>query len=735
MLFLITAPVEFLHGARYLEQIARTTVFVVTRDNWPTVRARLVAESRGKFPEPDYYVYDVRLLLQRNYVAFQTFPTPSDKIFFSWQLLDPNFPDTVRFNSPVVNALYNLPAFKLAVYKAKDLPEDVPPTQLIDPSLLFPDDFHMDVLPYVCQPKLVPQLPNADLVCRFPPPLEDMEDDTRNREIQETMLRAFELPKPQMLQLQQLQYLIHPDTPRVPRQPSFHAKHNNFEPPFPSTTRIPSQFLYLVHVTDTNPARFSPRSLSPGGSPDDFPGAVFLTLVTRDNFRDLYLFTPPNAPPIFVLIFALDLLKQRNWHINLQDQKGTIGEHTTFFPWQQDEIANQIKVASSVGQTLNEVVFHDPVPLEPFLVRTIQWPGTLPYTLETRRQALQSIPRQEVGLPLSQLNNAPPLYCLPTFSAEMEGYEGNKQEFLLEYPGSSMRWKQATLDTCLANNVYNDPVFRPLAEMVVTREGKDATFLETELLDTIKAINDESVGNRMAKKIMDNRVEFQDYTPYYNYRRMPAGRATKRLIEKTLAKSLDEEGEAEERLEREVDRILAEDRANAKKTKMGGGMEEPTGKRRRVEVEEEDDSSKMMIDGMFETGQPANTMVGAMRTYLDSIPPGVGSLYSDMMLLEEGERKGIVMFNFDRRNRHLIIEQVAVYPRGGNLIENAAREILQDSRVDGVIVSNITSPGLKEKLLSRGWTQLDLAHPDSVIFKLGGGYLGGGFFGMICIRQ
>jgi len=134
-------------------------------------------------------------------------------------------------------------------------------------------------------------------------------------------------------------------------------------------------------------------------------------------------------------------------------------------------------------------------------------------------------------------------------------------------------------------------------------------------------------------------------------------------------------------------------------------------------MDDDMDGSKFSIDMYFsEPGRPKYTMIDAMRWYLDNIPTR-GSLYSPMLLIEEGERKGIVKFNFNKRNGHLIIEEIAIYPRGGNLIENASHKILEDSRVNGVIISNIMSPDLKDKLISRGWKQLD--QPDSVIFKGG----------------
>jgi len=114
---------------------------------------------------------------------------------------------------------------------------------------------------------------------------------------------------------------------------------------------------YLLHATNEDYTSFD--ELKTAGTSDyelrcQFPG-VFFSLITRDNLDTEVLFDKK-----YYLLFSIDLLKQKNYHINIRDMNGIISEHNTLFYWQLNEVANRIKTDVKINiKTMNEVVFHD----------------------------------------------------------------------------------------------------------------------------------------------------------------------------------------------------------------------------------------------------------------------------------------------------------------------------------------------------------------------------------------
>jgi hypothetical protein len=121
---------------------------------------------------------------------------------------------------------------------------------------------------------------------------------------------------------------------------------------------------YLVHTTNkykNDWTEMRPSKLEE----DQYPG-VYLTLITKHNIRDEMLYGGKQ-----ILIFSKRLLEQRNYHINVKDDNGRISEHNTYFPWNLDEAVRKIKDnAAAAKETnfskdlMNEVVFHDPIPMD-----------------------------------------------------------------------------------------------------------------------------------------------------------------------------------------------------------------------------------------------------------------------------------------------------------------------------------------------------------------------------------
>jgi hypothetical protein len=133
--------------------------------------------------------------------------------------------------------------------------------------------------------------------------------------------------------------------------------------------QIPESILYLVHVTKNGykdaTGKIVWTQIRASGT-DQYPGAYF-TLITKENRLTEELYSGPNC-----LIFSRNLLKQFNYHINVSDNNGFISEGNTYFPWNLEEAVEKIKENSSLPldedninyQRMNEVVFHDSVPME-----------------------------------------------------------------------------------------------------------------------------------------------------------------------------------------------------------------------------------------------------------------------------------------------------------------------------------------------------------------------------------
>ena len=114
--------------------------------------------------------------------------------------------------------------------------------------------------------------------------------------------------------------------------------------------------LYLLHTTDNNIDKSKYLKKSNYDDNDQFPG-VYFTLITKDNLKYEELFPAKNY-----LIFSKKLLEQQNYHINFIDYNGFINESNTYYPWELDSVVKKIK--SNNGIFLNEVVFHDNIPLD-----------------------------------------------------------------------------------------------------------------------------------------------------------------------------------------------------------------------------------------------------------------------------------------------------------------------------------------------------------------------------------
>ena len=120
--------------------------------------------------------------------------------------------------------------------------------------------------------------------------------------------------------------------------------------------------LYLLHATDTDYTKISelqPSKTSDSELKHQYPG-VFFSLITLENIETEVLFHKK-----YFLLFSIELLKQKNFHINIQDMNGIINENNTFFYWQLDEALERISIdVRQNKKTTNEVVFHDSISMQ-----------------------------------------------------------------------------------------------------------------------------------------------------------------------------------------------------------------------------------------------------------------------------------------------------------------------------------------------------------------------------------
>jgi hypothetical protein len=129
---------------------------------------------------------------------------------------------------------------------------------------------------------------------------------------------------------------------------------------------------YLVHSTDKNPSsfKFLRKTQCSEADGDQFPG-VYMTLVTKHTIDTEEFF-----PGKYTMIFSKELLKQKNYHINLMDCNGMVTEHVTYFPWNIDEAVKGMQKDTYGG--MSEVVFHDKIDVRKYLCKILNESDELP---------------------------------------------------------------------------------------------------------------------------------------------------------------------------------------------------------------------------------------------------------------------------------------------------------------------------------------------------------------------
>jgi hypothetical protein len=156
---------------------------------------------------------------------------------------------------------------------------------------------------------------------------------------------------------------------------------------------------YLVHTTNTYNTNWTELKTSSIDNWDDqFPG-VFLSLITKNNIDIEQLYSSK-----YILIFSCELLKQKNYHINIKDYNGYISEKNTYYPWNLTSAIKKIKQNKIVDS--NEVIFHDPIDMK-YLCEVIEIPST---NIEKINSYL---PRYQIKNEVEPDMTKEPFYCYP----------------------------------------------------------------------------------------------------------------------------------------------------------------------------------------------------------------------------------------------------------------------------------------------------------------------------------
>jgi hypothetical protein len=235
-------------------------------------------------------------------------------------------------------------------------------------------------------------------------------------------------------------------------------------------SKINDSILYLLHATNKDYTKFN--QLEPSTTSifnKQFPG-VYFSLITKENIDTELLSMGDN-----LLLFSVELLKQRNYHINIQDMNGIITQYNTYFYWELDEAVHHISIdvknkkenmenINFKKKTINEVVFHDPIDMK-YLCKVID-----------RSKYIYSIKNI---LPSEQLKNdiKPNIKLIPFYCY----YNENQYTGIFPPPRSSNEWlnmmNNVSKNIICKNEDYKEKYYKRIAYLYENREKQNLNYL------------------------------------------------------------------------------------------------------------------------------------------------------------------------------------------------------------------------------------------------------------------
>ena len=200
---------------------------------------------------------------------------------------------------------------------------------------------------------------------------------------------------------------------------------------------------YLIHTTNNYKDWSKLQTSSINNWEDQFPGA-YLSLITKFNIEKEQLF-----PGKYILIFSNELLKQKNYHINIKDYNGYITETNTYYPWNINKAVKHLKKIKK-GHS-NEVVFHDPINMK-YLCKVIERPRLIDLE-ESDKRYQKLISEPNYFLPKKPITNnmKPDMSKEPFLCYSLEdNYTGTKP-----LPSSSIQFFKTMAKVCKIDPTLN----------------------------------------------------------------------------------------------------------------------------------------------------------------------------------------------------------------------------------------------------------------------------------------
>ena len=225
--------------------------------------------------------------------------------------------------------------------------------------------------------------------------------------------------------------------------------------------------LYLVHCTSNNNYEKWDALIPSEMDIYQYPG-VYFSLITKFNLNKEELY-----PAKYTLIFSKKLLQQNNYHINIYDYNGHINEENTYYPWNLDKVIEKINLNKKAF--MNEVVFHDPIPMK-YLCASL-----ITYNISsTAIPTINSFIKSTLLLPPYELFNDEepdmtkiPFYCYP-YEMNCTGY--------MKLPLSSKEFyiKMAKMSNIKFDDNDNDNIREKIIEKI--REKIPELYINRHLI-------------------------------------------------------------------------------------------------------------------------------------------------------------------------------------------------------------------------------------------------------------
>lgn len=220
-------------------------------------------------------------------------------------------------------------------------------------------------------------------------------------------------------------------------------------------TPINNDIYYLIHCTN-NPYYNNFDCLNTSNDYErKFPG-VYFSLVTKWNLESEIFHLGDT-----MLLFSVELLQQKNYHINCIDMNGIISEHNTYFPWEMDKFLKLCRENNKIKshRCYNEVVFHDPIPMK-YMCHIIKKPVFIPIS--------NVLPNYQIKNEHLGDYKLLPFYCY---------YDCSHYKGLNMSKHNSNEWTQMMNDVCSTDLTNQNAYIERMKYLMKYRENQNLKYL------------------------------------------------------------------------------------------------------------------------------------------------------------------------------------------------------------------------------------------------------------------